>query len=52
MKTLTELLIALSSIRNQVNSTDIPILIDGKEIDSVVFDTKSELKVKISTKNE
>lgn len=49
MKTLTELILALANIRDQLNSTDIPITIDGKNIESVEFITKPELKVEIKT---
>lgn len=54
MTTLTELLIALIYIKDQLNSTNIPVLVDGKEILDVklTFNSKSDLKVKITTKNE
>lgn len=54
MTTLTDLLIALIFIKDQLSSTDIPVLVDGKEIIDVelVSGSTSDLKVKITTKNE
>lgn len=52
MKTLTELILALANIKDQLNSTDIPVTIDGKKIESVEFITKPELKVEIKMEKQ
>lgn len=51
MNTLYELMLALQRISHRFSSAWIPLKIDGKEIESVVFNDRTN-EVEIKTKEE